>query len=214
MRARAASFLSFPLSLVLLAAGPAAATQIPLVLDPARSSVTVEDLFSGTPLFGPIALSGTLVVDFAQVPIPAFTTFQMIDLDAAGAGGVSIELDPLASDPGSGLAGVSGGQGVLLFQTPLALDVNVPGWIQSTIGIPPPTVGFVPEPGNTAIAVMVFDLDFQLSGTENLHIVLTAVPEPGGAALVALAALSLGARAAARRRRGRGRARRSPPSGA
>jgi hypothetical protein len=193
----------------LAAASAGAATQIPLIIDPGRSSIVLEDLFTGTPLSGPYALSGSLVIEFDQVPIPASTTFRMISLDAIAAsfGPVTLASVP---DPGSGLAGVSGGSGVLFFQTALSISAPIGG----CCGFPPPLVAFTPAPGNTGIDLIVFDLFLQTSGTEQVHFVLTAVPEPDVAALLAAAGLSLAAWGGWRRRPARARARRSPPSGA
>jgi hypothetical protein len=212
MSARPASLLSFPLSVVLLAAGPAyAATQIPLVLDPARSSLLIDSL--GTTTFGPVALSGTLVLEFDTVPIPALTNFRVVEFEATGAGGVTLSSAGFA-DPGSGIGGISGGQGVLLFQTAFQVDISIPARPDvDVLFFGAPIGAFVPEPGNAGIEVLQLDLASELLFPEILALTIVAVPEPGGAALAALAALSLVARAAARRRRGRGRARRSPPSG-
>lgn len=179
--------LAFVLLALLGVPGVAAAIPFTLSLDPALSTFTVRDDFTGDPVLGPVALSGAITLDVTAVPSGSFMLTQ---LDATGAGGIV-----LANGSGSGLHG----SGALIFSTPLLLDVDVPGWTLGSmnLGWPAPTGTLTPTGDDSAIASASFTAEFQISASETFVLEIFAVPEP--AVLVLLGAA--GAASAWHRRR-------------
>jgi hypothetical protein len=153
----------------LLVAPAASATPFTLSLDPAQSLLTVSEIASGTPLLGPVELSGTITIDVDALPSGSFTVTQ---LDAIGSGGIV-----LANGSGSGVHG----PGAMLFSTPFFVDVTVPGFVgpAANLGFPPPLGILTPTGDNLAILSVGFVAEFQLTATETLQLQIFAVPEPG-----------------------------------
>lgn len=166
-----------------LAASPAAS--LVLEVDPAASHV------GGTPA------SGSIVVEVGQaLPVPSRTTFDLRSVDVA-AGSLAVGLDPDLERPGSGIVDPDGS-----FLVPTLYLLLDEGGVLSRLVIPN-LVGSIRAGGDGCAHTYCLDTSFSVSTSSGLvQITISAIPEPGTAALVGLGLFGL-ARAARRKEHGR-----------
>ena len=157
----------------LAVAGPAAAVSFGLGVVP--PSAIVPDAGPGE------ALTGSITLDVASIPVVAPTLFHLTDVSVLASGGAAFALDPSVLSPGLGVVQASGA-----FLIPTLFLRVTDGATNFDLAVPnvAGTLLFGAN-GDVVGLTLSFQVDSLTDGVLTVNLV-AAVPEPGTLALIAI----------------------------